>query len=310
MAVMTRKRKATVLRQEHDILTKQPSEAPPRDQRGRRRRKSDVSTKRCDTPEHRHDQTDGSQTSEDHILPTPVSERNVTDFPSQPDELLRDVQDILRAETAAINLMSKHLQQNQLHAFIHILSECAGTIIISGLGKSGHIAQKISSTFASLGTPSFFLHPAEAEHGDYGRIREGDVVILLSHSGKTREVVSMCHHIHSNNFGAKVLAITASADSPLGKDADLALLTGYIEEASDVLAPTSSTTAALALGDALALALLKYKRKPSGEIDLILRKHHPGGAIGSRLQTTSSIGHDTRTLNWEHAMNFGCYCND
>lgn len=156
--------------------------------------------------------------------------------------------------------------------------ECTGSAILTGLGKAGIIARKISGTLASTGTPSIFLHPVEALHGDLGRVRRGDVVIALSHSGQTEEIVRLTDHIKAR--GAKLIALTGSAGSPLGTHADVALRYGEVAEACPLgLAPTVSTTCMLALGDALALTVMRMRR--FGPEDYAV--FHPGGSLGRKL---------------------------
>ena len=199
------------------------------------------------------------------------------------ENLLPDVQDILLAEARAIQIMSQQLDKKQVNSFVSALAECSGAIIVSGMGKSGTIGMKISATFASIGFPSFFLHPSEAGHGDYGRIRKGDLMLLLSNSGETTEILQMCNHLYKSDFGATILAITSTISSTLACMADLVISTGKIKEASQLSAPTSSTTALLALGDALALAMIKHKKILPSDAHSAFRRNHPGGAIGRQL---------------------------
>ncbi|SDH60529.1 KpsF/GutQ family sugar-phosphate isomerase [Halanaerobium congolense] len=165
--------------------------------------------------------------------------------------------------------------------FVEIVKEilnCPGRVIMTGMGKSGLIAKKLAATLASTGTPSFFLHPAEAIHGDLGMVTNDDIVITLSNSGETNEVLNIVPAI--KRIGAKIIAMTGGLDSNLAKNADYVLNTGVKEEACPLdLAPTASTTATLALGDALAIALLKVRDfKPE---DFAL--YHPGGSLGKKL---------------------------
>lgn len=161
------------------------------------------------------------------------------------------------------------------------LLNCSGRVIVTGMGKSGHIGNKIAATLASTGTPSFFVHPAEASHGDLGMITSDDAVIALSNSGETAEVLTILPVIKRK--GATLIGITGRADSTLARLADVHLLVAAREEACPLnLAPTSSTTAALAMGDALAIALLEARGFTAEDFAL----SHPGGALGRRLLLT------------------------
>ncbi len=165
-------------------------------------------------------------------------------------------------------------------AAIALMLRCEGRVVVSGIGKSGHIARKLAATLASTGTPAFFVHAAEASHGDLGMIAPGDVVILLSNSGETDELVLLTPHLKRQ--GAKLIALTGNERSSLAQAADVHLDAAVDVEAGPLgLAPTASTTAALALGDALALALLDAR---GFSIEDFARSH-PGGALGRRLLT-------------------------
>jgi len=153
-------------------------------------------------------------------------------------------------------------------------------VVVSGIGKSGHIARKIASTLASTGTPAVFLHPAEALHGDLGMIEAGDVFIAISHSGESEELLNIIPQVKRR--GAKLIALTGGRDSTLAKESDVLLDAGVAQEACPHnLAPTASTTAALALGDALAVALLDARGFSADDF----ARSHPGGALGRRLLT-------------------------
>ena len=161
-----------------------------------------------------------------------------------------------------------------------LIYSCKGRVVVAGLGKSGHIGRKISATLASLGTPSFFLHAAEAFHGDLGMLRREDVGVLISNSGTTSEVVALLPHFQ--RLGAKIIAITGGADSPLAKHCDV-FLNSHVEHEGDVLelAPMSSTTLQLAIGDALAVIVTILRGLKREEFALF----HPGGALGRKLLT-------------------------
>jgi arabinose-5-phosphate isomerase len=153
-------------------------------------------------------------------------------------------------------------------------------VVVSGIGKSGHIARKIASTLSSTGTPAYFLHPAEANHGDLGMIESGDVFIALSHSGESEELLSIVPQVKRR--GARLIAITGRSDSALARECDVLLDAGVAQEACPHnLAPTASTTAALALGDALAVALLDARGFSADDF----ARSHPGGSLGRRLLT-------------------------
>ena len=163
---------------------------------------------------------------------------------------------------------------------VALLLGCRGRVVVSGIGKSGHIARKIAATLASTGTPAFFVHPAEASHGDLGMVTSDDVFIGISYSGESEELVAILPLV--KRIGAKLIAITGRAESSLGTLADVNLNAAVSKEACPMnLAPTASTTAALALGDALAVAVLDARGFGSEDF----ARSHPGGALGRRLLT-------------------------
>jgi len=186
---------------------------------------------------------------------------------------------VLAIEADAVSALASRLDERFLDA-IGLILACRGRVVVTGVGKSGHIARKIASTMASTGTPAFFLHAAEAGHGDLGMITRDDVVLALSNSGQTDELLTIIPLIKRR--GAKLIAVTGNADSALAREADVHLDARVAQEACPLnLAPTASTTAALALGDALAVALLDARG--FGEQDFA--RAHPGGALGRRLLT-------------------------
>jgi arabinose-5-phosphate isomerase len=192
---------------------------------------------------------------------------------------------VLRTEAAAILALVDRIDGDFERA-VQLLYECRGRVIVTGMGKSGIICRKISATLSSTGTSAFFLHPAEAIHGDLGAIREDDVVLALSHSGETDELVRLLESIR--RIGARLIAITGHSESTLAKAADVTLNCGIAEEACPMnLVPTASTTAALALGDALAMTLLV--RKGFREEDFATL--HPGGKLGRRLMRVEHVMH-------------------
>ena len=191
-------------------------------------------------------------------------------------ELAREV---LNIEAAAVQALATRLDDNFLHA-IDVILHCKGRVIVSGMGKSGHIARKIAATFSSTGTPAYFVHPAEASHGDLGMITSEDVIIALSYSGESQELMTIVPAIRRQ--GAKLISMTGNPASNLSKVADVHLNAAVDKEACPMgLAPTSSTTAALALGDALAVALLDTKGFGAEDF----ARSHPGGSLGRRLLT-------------------------
>jgi len=193
------------------------------------------------------------------------------------------IAEVLRAESAAIERMIETLGE-ELHAAVDLLDNCAGHVAVTGMGKSGLIAQKISATLSSVGLPSHFIHPAEALHGDLGRVREGDVVWALSYSGNTEEVVQLGHVLRSE--GLPILAVSSNPASRLARLATVHLSIGNVEEACPHnLAPTASTTAMLALGDALALAVSRRRRFSPEDF----RRRHPGGTLGVLLQPITEV---------------------
>ena len=186
---------------------------------------------------------------------------------------------VLEIEARAVVTLSERLDGSFVRA-VEIVLGCRGRVVVSGIGKSGHIARKIASTLASTGTPAFFVHPAEASHGDLGMVTREDVMIALSNSGESAELLVIVPLIKRQ--GARLIAITGNPRSSLATEADVHLDANVAEEACPLgLAPTASTTAALALGDALAVALLEARG--FGEEDFA--RSHPGGNLGRRLLT-------------------------
>jgi arabinose-5-phosphate isomerase len=192
---------------------------------------------------------------------------------------------VLRIEAAAILGLVDRLNGDFERA-LDILFECRGRVIVTGMGKSGIVCRKIAATFSSTGTPAFFLHPAEAIHGDLGAIRDDDVVVALSHSGETEELLRLLESIR--RIGARLIAITGAPASTLGRASDVALDCSIAEEACPMnLVPTASTTASLALGDALAMTLLVRKGFRAEQFAAF----HPGGKLGRKLVTVESVMH-------------------
>ena len=195
------------------------------------------------------------------------------------DDAFAIERDVLEIEAKAIADLVSQLDERFTEA-VHTILACRGRTVVSGIGKSGHIARKIASTLASTGTPAFFVHPAEASHGDLGMIARDDVFIALSNSGESAELLAIVPLLKRQ--GAKLISLTGNPESTLAKEADVHLYAGAEKEACPLnLAPTASTTAALALGDALAVALMHAKGFTRDEFAL----SHPGGALGRRLLT-------------------------
>jgi arabinose-5-phosphate isomerase len=192
---------------------------------------------------------------------------------------------VLRIEADAITSLIDRVG-DEFQRALELLDDCRGRVIVTGMGKSGIICRKIAATLSSTGTAAWFLHPAEAIHGDLGAIRQDDVVLALSHSGETDELLRLLESIR--RIGARLIAITGNPGSTLGRAADVALDCGIAEEACPMnLVPTASTTAALALGDALAMTLLVRKGFSEAEF----ASFHPGGKIGRRLLRVENAMH-------------------
>ena len=197
----------------------------------------------------------------------PISERKALDL----------AREVLAIEARAVEALIARLDDKFTGA-LELILHCTGRVVVSGMGKSGHIARKIASTMASTGTPAFFVHPGEASHGDLGMITAQDVLIALSNSGESPELLTIVPIIKRK--GAKLIAMTGNPGSSLAREADVHLDASVAQEACPLgLAPTASTTAALALGDALAIALLDARGFGADDF----ARSHPGGALGRRL---------------------------
>jgi arabinose-5-phosphate isomerase len=176
-------------------------------------------------------------------------------------------------------------------AAVELICNCTGRIIVAGLGKSGHIARKLAATFSSTGTPAYYLHPAEASHGDLGMINTQDVVLALSWSGETGEFAGILSYL--KRFDVPLIAITAGAASTLARHATIPLILPEVSEACPLgLAPTTSTTLQLAMGDALAVALLEHKGFTAADFGVL----HPGGRLGAQLKTARDLMHEGERL--------------
>ena len=196
------------------------------------------------------------------------------------ERTLKLARDTLSIEAAALQTMRDRLEGVNADALVYaveLLHDCKGRIVVSGIGKSGHIARKIAATFASTGSPAFFVHPAEASHGDLGMVTRDDVFVALSNSGETEELLTIVPIV--KRTGAKLIALTGAPHSSLAKLADAHLDTSVEKEACPLnLAPTTSTTAALAMGDALAVALLDARGFQAEDF----QRSHPGGRLGRK----------------------------
>ncbi|MCB2276476.1 KpsF/GutQ family sugar-phosphate isomerase [Acinetobacter baumannii] len=183
----------------------------------------------------------------------------------------------LRIEQQAIDVLATQID-DRFNRACEILLQCKGHVVITGMGKSGHIGRKMAATFASTGTPSFFMHPGEAGHGDLGMLVRGDVLIAISNSGKSDEIMMLMPLI--KHLGVPLITISRDDKGPMPQNADIALTLGESDEACPLgLAPTSSTTATLVLGDALAVALLEARGFTADDF----ARSHPAGALGKRL---------------------------
>ena len=207
--------------------------------------------------------------------PAPAAQRAAV----EPAHVLSLARDVLATEANAIVRLAARLGADFVAA-VELILNCEGRVVVSGIGKSGHIARKLAATLASTGTPAFFVHPAEASHGDLGMITAADVVVMLSNSGESDELLLLTPHLKRQ--GAKIVALTGNDQSSLAQAADVHLDAAVDAEAGPLgLAPTASTTATLALGDALALVLLDARGFSVEDF----ARSHPGGPIGRRLLT-------------------------
>ena len=189
---------------------------------------------------------------------------------------LERARQVLEIEAQEISSLANRLDDHFVNA-VQLILHCDGRVVVSGMGKSGHIGRKLSSTFASTGTPSFFMHPAEASHGDLGMITSNDVVIFLSNSGKSDELISILPVI--KRIGAKIISITGNSNSELARESEIHLSAQVSQEACPLgLSPTASSTASLALGDALAICVLDQRAFTAEDF----ARSHPGGSLGKR----------------------------
>lgn len=194
------------------------------------------------------------------------------------NEIINTLKNVIEIEKESLAELANSVDESYVEA-VNLINDCTGKIIITGVGKSGHIGKKMAATFSSTGTPSFFMHSTEGVHGDLGMITKEDTVILISNSGETGEVLNLMPTIKKIN--AATISITSKKYSTLGENVDVSLEYKYLEEADHLqLAPTSSSTMALVIGDALAVALSKLRNFKKEDFHL----YHPGGNLGKQLE--------------------------
>lgn len=199
--------------------------------------------------------------------------------------ILSNGREVIETEARALTQLAGFLTESFADA-VDLLVSTKQRVIVSGMGKSGHVGRKVAATLASTGTPSLFVHPAEAAHGDLGMITPGDTLLILSNSGTTPELRSILRH--AKRFGCPIIAVASQHSSPLMQSADVQLLLPAVREACPVnIAPTTSTTLMMALGDALAVAAMRVRGLTRERLQLL----HPGGAIGDRLLPVDRIMH-------------------
>ena len=206
------------------------------------------------------------------------------------EDILDYGRQVIRAEIDALIQLEDYIDDNFATA-VRLLESTKGRIVVTGMGKSGHVARKIAATFSATGSPAIFLHPAEAAHGDLGMVQAGDTLIVLSNSGSTPELTPVMHHCRG--LRVRIIGMASRLDSPVMQAADVRLLLPQVREACPSnIAPTSSTAVMLALGDALAMALSNIR----GVHRDSLKALHPGGAIGLRLLAVSEMMHGGASL--------------
>ncbi|MDA9671934.1 KpsF/GutQ family sugar-phosphate isomerase [Paracoccaceae bacterium] len=197
---------------------------------------------------------------------------------------------VLQTEADALEIL-KNALPNDFSDLVKLILSLNGRVIVSGVGKSGHIGNKIAATLASTGTPAFFIHATEASHGDLGMITENDLCLLISNSGETSEIFDIL--THARRFNIPVATISSNSESTLVKSADFKLCLPVVDEACPIgMAPTTSTTMMLALGDALAVALMEAKKFNTENFKVF----HPGGKLGAKMMTVSQVMHKSDTL--------------
>jgi len=205
---------------------------------------------------------------------------------SRRSSALRFAREVLRIEAAALVALAERFDETAFDRALQYLVECRGRVVCTGMGKSGVVGKKLAGTLASTGSPAFFLHPAEAGHGDLGMLVEGDVLIAISHSGGTNEVVALLPAV--KRLGVTLIVFVGDSNSVLAREADVTIDAGVEKEACPLgLVPTASTTAALAMGDALAMALLAERGYSADDLAAV----HPRGGIGERLLRVRQVMH-------------------
>ena len=216
--------------------------------------------------------------------PAPSEESSLNDpRMDNPTVKLELARDVIQAEGEAISALAGRLDETFVRA-AKMIFRCEGKVVLTGIGKAGLVGRKISATLASTGTQSMFLHPVEALHGDLGRLARGDVVVALSHSGATEELIRLLDHLRGR--GAHLIAITGDVSSPLAQHADVAITYGQVEEACPLgLAPSVSTGCMMALGDALALTVMDMREFSPEDFAAF----HPAGALGRRVLTVQAV---------------------
>ena len=209
---------------------------------------------------------------------------------TETEAFLRTARQVVTDEARALDVLADGLDEHFAEA-VQLILQATGRIIISGIGKSGHIGHKIAATLASTGTPAYFVHPAEASHGDLGMVSKGDVVLAISNSGEAPELANLL--AFTRRFGIPLIGLSSKPESTLMKQADVHLLIPSLGEACGFgMVPSISTTLTLAMGDALAIALMKYRDfKPED-----FRAFHPGGKLGARLSTVRDLMHSGNAL--------------
>jgi arabinose-5-phosphate isomerase len=196
---------------------------------------------------------------------------------NSPNDIIKRAQEVLEIEAQEILHASQNISSSFVNA-VNLIIDCSGRIVLSGMGKSGHIARKIASTLASTGTPAFFMHPGEASHGDLGMITKDDIVIIFSNSGQSSEVSSIIPNI--KRIGAKIISICSNSNSDLAIQSDIHISSDVKQEACPLgLAPTASSTVSLALGDALAICILSLRGFTADDF----AESHPGGSLGKNI---------------------------
>ncbi len=206
------------------------------------------------------------------------------------EAFLKTARQVVTDEARALDVLAEGLDEHFAEA-VQLILQATGRIIISGIGKSGHIGHKIAATLASTGTPAYFVHPAEASHGDLGMVSKGDVVLAISNSGEAPELANLL--AFTRRFGIPLIGLSSKPESTLMKQADVHLLIPSLGEACGFgMVPSISTTLTLAMGDALAIALMKYRDfKPED-----FRAYHPGGKLGAQLSTVRDLMHEDLPL--------------